>query len=413
MKKILIILLTLLLVGCSTNGDSNKNGGSNPDSDSNPDYNFINPVSDDKLFSYLNEETATLLKKANNNTDVDNTALNNVEKTMPSFSFTSYDGLTINLDDYFDKKVIFEVVSTSCSHCMTQAKTSNQSIVDSLDDIIFMQYFINGTNDSIDSFYKEIGESVPSDEIILLENEEFTEYIQNNFNFEATPTFYFFNDGNLSWDFVGTLTLDAFNNLYSVAFENALDINDLVDTNGESIFTLIRGVEEVENDLGEENYNKLVSLDNDGKTINLTLNNIGKTFDFYNQLDDESNFTSEVTWSNYVKGDVAIVMINDFDEEFLDTLNTFDNSNSDISLIVVNMSDDNNINMAKILNAPLVSIMNQVPEILNSGKLGTYPSCVFIKDSIITGIYSNVESLDKLQYAKDIFLGDNSIALIK
>ena len=217
----------------------------------------------------------------------------------------------------------------------------------------------------------------------------------------------------MSWDFVGTLTLDAFNNLYSVAFENALDINDLVDTNGESIFTLIRGVEEVENDLGEENYNKLVSLDNDGKTVNLTLNNIGKTFDFYNQLDDESNFTSEVTWSNYVKGDVAIVMINDFDEEFLDTLNTFDNSNSDISLIVVNMSDDNNINMAKILNAPLVSIMNQVPEILNSGKLGTYPSCVFIKDSIITGIYSNIESLDKLQEACDMFLGDNSIALIK
>ena len=233
MKKILIILLTLLLVGCSTNGDSNKNG------DSNPDYNFINPVSDDKLFSYLNEETATLLKKANDNTDVDNTTLNNIGKTMPSFSFASYDGLTINLDDYFDKKVIFEAVSTSCSHCMTQAKTNNQSIVDSLDDIIFMQYFINGTNDSIDSFYKEIGESVPSDEIILLENEEFTEYIQNNFNFEATPTFYFFNDGNLSWDFVGTLTLDAFNNLYSVAFENALDINDLVDTNGESILRLL------------------------------------------------------------------------------------------------------------------------------------------------------------------------------
>ena len=124
MKKLLIILLTLLLVGCST------------DSGSNQTYNFINPVSDDKLFSYLNKETAALLKKANDNTDVDNATLNNIGKTLPSFSFTSYDGLTINLDDYSNKKLIFEVVSTSCSHCMRQAKTNNQSIVDSLDDVI-------------------------------------------------------------------------------------------------------------------------------------------------------------------------------------------------------------------------------------------------------------------------------------
>lgn len=413
MKKILIILLALLLVGCSTNGDSNSEGDSNQNGDLNPSYKFIDPVSDDKLFSFLNEETAALLKKANDDTEVDNATLNNIGKTIPSFSFTSYDGLTINLDDYANKKVIFEVVSTTCSHCMEQAKNNNQSIIDSLDDIVFMQYFINGTNDSIDSFYKEIGESVPSDEIILLKNEEFTEYIQNNYNFEATPTFYFFNDGNLSWDFVGTIALEAFNNLYSVAFENALDVNDLVDTDGVSIFTRLRGIDDIKKDLGEENYNKLVSLDNDEKTTNLTLNNIGKTFDFFNQLDDESNFTSEVTWTDYIKGDVAIVMVNDFDEEFLKQLNTFSKNNKDISLIVVNMTDSNNTDMANILDAPLVSIMNQVPEILNSGKLGTYPSCVFIKDSIITGIYSNIESLDKLQEASDMFLGDNSIALIK
>ena len=413
MKKLLIILLTLLLVGCSTNRGSNQNGGSNPDSGSNQTYNFINPVSDDKLFSYLNKETAVLLKKANDNTDVDNATLNNIGKTLPSFSFTSYDGLTINLDDFANKKVIFEAVSTSCSHCMGQAKTNNQSIVDSLDDVIFMQYFINGTNDSVDSFYKEIGESVPSDEIILLENKEFTEYLQNNFKFEATPTFYFFNGGILSWDFVGTLTLEAFNNLYSVAFENALDINQLIDENGVSIFNYQRSVDDVKNDLGLDNYNKLLSLDNDEKTINLTLNNIGKTFDFYNQLDDESNFTSEVIWTDYTKGDVAIVMVNEFNEEFLNLLNDFYRDNSDISIIVVNMSDDNNLSMAKLLDAPLASIMNEVPEILNSGKLGTYPSCVFIKDSIITGIYSNIESLDKLQEASNMFLGDNSIALIK
>lgn len=407
MKKILVLLLVLLCFACSNNNDESKETANTET------LKFIEPVSDDKLFSYLNKETAALLKKANDNTDVDNSTLNNIDKELPSYIFESYDGQTINLVDYVDKKVIFEVVSTSCSHCMQQAKTNNQNIVDSLGDVIFMQYFLNGSVDTINSFYKEIGESVPSDEIILLENKEFTEYIQANYSFEATPTFYFYNNGTLAWDFVGTINLEAFNNLYAVAFEDALDINKLTDENGVPIFEYQRDLEDVKNDLGEDNYNKLVSLDNDEKTINLTLNNIGKTFDFYNQLDDESNFTSEVNFTDYTKGDVMMVMVNEYDEEFLTMLNDFYKDNSDVSMIVVNMSDDNNLSMAKLLDAPLVSIMNQVPEILNSGKLGTYPSSVFIKDSIITGIYSNIESLDKLQYGKDIFLGDDSIAIVK
>lgn len=402
MKKILIILLVLLLVGCDAKQE-----------ETNISYKFIDPVSDEKLFSYLNEESASLLKKANGGDDLDNSTLNNIGKDLPSYTFESYDGQTINLNDYLDSKLIFEVVSTTCSHCMQQAKVNNQSIVDSLDNITFIQYFIGGSKDSIDSFYKEIGESIPSDEVILLENKDFTDYLVSNFNFEATPTFYFYNNGSLTFDFVGTFSLEDYENLYSVAFENALDINKLTDENGVSIFNYQRDIDDVKNDLGSDNYNKLVSLDNDEKTVNLTLNNIGKTFDFYNQLDDESNFTSEVDFTNYTSGDLMIVMVNEYDEEFLNMLNDFYKDNSDISLIVVNMSDEDNLSMARLLDAPLVSIMNQVPEILNSGKLGTYPACVFIKDSIITGIYSNIESLDKLQYAKDIFLGEDSIALIK
>ncbi len=408
MKKFLILLLVLFCIGCSSNIVKQEETSDTKEDSTK----FIDPISDDALFSYLNDETKTILKNANDG-DVDNTVLNNLGKTIPEYSFQSYDGLNINLSDYKDKKVIFEVVSTTCSHCMQQAKLYNEQIVDSLNDIIFMQYFINGDSDSINSFYKEIGEEVPSNEIILFKNQEFTDYIVSNCNFEATPTFYFFNQGSLSFEFVGTINLEAFEKLYSVAFENAITLDNLVDNEGVSIFKYQRSVDDVKDDLGEDNIAKISELDNDGKTLELTLKNIGKTFDFYNQLDDESNYTSEVTFTNYINGDVMIVMINEYDEEILSMLNTFYNNNKDISLIVVNMSDSNNINMANYLYAPVASIMNQVPEILNSGKLGTYPSCVFIKDSIITGVYSNIDSLDNLLKAKNLFLTDESIAIVK
>ena len=80
---------------------------------------------------------------------------------------------------------------------------------------------------------------------------------------------------------------------------------------------------------------------------------------------------------------------------------------------MINTSDKDNEKIADELKAPLASIMNKIPKFLDSGELGNYPSVLFVQDSIITGIYSNFDTIDNLNSAKELFLGTDSIAVTK
>lgn len=157
-----------------------------------------------------------------------------------------------------------------------------------------------------------------------------------------------------------------------------------------------------------------MSLDNDEKTTYLTLKHIGQTFDFNNQYNDESNFRSEIDFNvDYTNDQIAFIMMSGYDEELINTINSFYETNKDIKVFVINTSDKDNEKIADELKAPLASIMNKIPKFLDSGELGNYPSVLFVQDSIITGIYSNFDTIDNLNSAKELFLGTNSIAIAK
>ncbi len=402
MKKIILVLL-LILFGCS-NTETTDN-----------EITYIEPVKEGKLFDFLNADTKALLKDVNNGQDAENTTLKNLGKDLPDFNLDTINGDVVRLGDYNNSKLVIEVVSTYCSHCKEQALNNNPYIVSNHSDVTFITYFVNGDIDSVSAFYKEIGvEHNNPNELITIKNEKLNDYMSQNYSFNATPTYYFFNKGKMTWCNVGTIDKEDFESLYEFAFNTKFDINLLTTDDGKSIFDYLRTVDDVKNDIDEDKYNKLVSLDNDEKTTYLTLKHIGQTFDFNNQYNDESNFKSEIDFNvDYTNDQIAFIMMSAYDEELINTINSFYETNKDIKVFVINTSDKDNEKIADELKAPLASIMNKIPKFLDSGELGNYPSVLFVQDSIITGIYSNFDTIDNLNSAKELFLGIDSIAIAK
>ena len=401
MKKIILVLL-LILFGCSNTETTNE-------------LTYIEPVKEGNLFDFLNADTKALLKDVNNGQDVENTTLKNLGKDLPDYNLDTIDGDVVKLSDYNNSKLVIEVVSTYCSHCKEQALNNNPYIVSNHSDVTFITYFVNGDIDSVNAFYKEIGvEHNNPNELITIKNERLNDYMSQNYSFNATPTYYFFNKGKMTWCNVGTIDKEDFESLYEFAFNTKFDTKDLTTDDGTSIFDYIRSIDDVKNDIDEDKYNKLVSLDNDEKTTYLTLKHIGQTFDFNNQYNDESNFKSEIDFNiDYTKDQIAFIMVSGYDPELIDIINSFYETNKDIKIFVINTSDKDNEKIADELKAPLASIMNKIPKFLDSGELGNYPSVLFVQNSIITGIYSNFDTVDNLNSAKELFLGSDSIAIAK
>ena len=401
MKKIILVLL-LILFGCSNTETTNE-------------LTYIEPVKEGNLFDFLNADTKSLLKDVNNGQDAENTTLKNLGKDLPDYNLDTIDGDVVKLSDYNNSKLVIEVVSTYCSHCKEQALNNNPYIVSNHSDVTFITYFVNGDIDSVNAFYKEIGvEHNNPNELITIKNEKLNDYMSQNYSFNATPTYYFFNKGKMTWCNVGTIDKEDFESLYEFAFNTKFDTKDLTTDDGTSIFDYIRSIDDVKNDIDEDKYNKLVSLDNDEKTTYLTLKHIGQTFDFNNQYNDESNFKSEIDFNiDYTKDQIAFIMVSGYDPELIDIINSFYETNKDIKIFVINTSDKDNEKIADELKAPLASIMNKIPKFLDSGELGNYPSVLFVQDSIITGIYSNFDTVDNLNSAKELFLGSDSIAIAK
>ena len=401
MKKIILVLL-LILFGCSN-------------TEATDELTYIEPVKEGNLFDFLNADTKALLKDVNNGQDAENTTLKNLGKDLPDYDLDTINGDVVKLSDYKNSKLVIEVVSTYCSHCKEQALNNNPYIVSNHSDVTFITYFVNGDIDSVSAFYKEIGvEHNNPNELITIKNEKLNDYMSQNYSFNATPTYYFFNKGKMTWCNVGTIDKEDFESLYEFAFNTKFDTKDLTTDDGTSIFDYIRSIDDVKNDIDEDKYNKLVSLDNDEKTTYLTLKHIGQTFDFNNQYNDESNFKSEIDFNiDYTEEQIAFIMVSGYDSELIDIINSFYETNKDIKIFVINTSDKDNEKIADELKAPLASIMNKIPKFLDSGELGNYPSVLFVQDSIITGIYSNFDTVDNLNNAKELFLGTDSIAIAK
>lgn len=400
MKKALIILLILFIfAGCQKQKEEENL--------------YIDPIDDKEIFSYLNQETYNLLYAANNNQIVENYVLESIGLKLPELILEDIYGNKINLNDFNDKKVVFEVVANWCSSCKKQVFEYNDSIINKYnDDIVFVQYFNEGNIEQIKAFYLETNLDYNSDLIIIPSNEEFSKILKNEYNLVYYPSFLFFNSGVLNFIASSFVEIDQFDKIYDLVYQKDFNSNKLIDKNGDSIFKYNRSALDVLNELSDENKDKLYLLDNDDITIKNTLEYIGKQFDFYKQYENDSTFISEVNFLDYFNGDLVIIYYAYDNDENIEMINSFYELNkNDVQIIVLNISDDNNTLLQDLLNPPLVSIMNQVPKMLNDIAFDNCPSALYIQNGIITGAYSNINNLDLFNESVNIFLKDSSIAL--
>lgn len=410
MKKIIILLLVFLLCGCGNQSENTDN-----DSNTIETNKYIEPINEIEVFDYLNDDTKGLLYTANDDSDVKTYILSYLGKELIDVSTKDINGNTINFSDYKDSKLIIEVMASWCEHCKEQTKSYTSEIIKNHPEITFIEYFNEGDVDEIKAFYKEIGEDIPNNLIIIPHDDNVSTLILANYSPKYYPGFLFFNNGILTWCRIADLKEESLDKVYDIAFNDGLDLNDLVDEKGTSVLSYAHLKEDVIDSISDENKERLSSIDNDDYTTDLTYNFIGKTFDYSDQYDDDSTFSQEVSseeFLNYEDEDTVIFYIYGYSSEQIQMLNDLYNAHSEVKMICVNASDEDNEKIADELNMPLVSIMNAVPRALNDLTCSNYPTALFIEKGTITGVYSNV-NITGFNDALGIFFGDNSIALVK
>lgn len=402
MKKIIIILFILLLTACSSKKEEEYK-----------EEEYIEPINEVEVFKYLKDDLYTLLYKANGGIEIKSNILDFFGKDLVDYKGKDFYQNEIDLNNYKDKNLILEVAGNWCSHCKEQALLYTDAILEKYNDLVFIQFFNEGDINQIKAFYTEIGMDIPDNIIIIPQDKNLSNLILSNYNPEYYPAFLFFKDGKLSWLKTSSLNTEEMDLCYDVAFKNPLTKEDLIDNNGNSIFSYRRNKEDVINDFSEANYSLLKSLDNDGVTIDNTLSFIGKEFDFYSQYENDSTFSSEVDFLDYVNKELAIIYVSEINDENIRLINECYDNNKDISIIILNVTDENNEELAAKLDPPVVSILNQVPRVLNQISFYSFPSAVYVQKGIITGCYSNIKDVDTFASSTNIFLKDNCIALVK
>ncbi|MDO4501263.1 MAG: hypothetical protein Q4B60_08365 [Erysipelotrichaceae bacterium] len=400
MKKLLILLLTVLLGACSSNTVDEKK------------ETYIKPYKEEEVFKYLNDDIYSILYSANNENEIETYALDKLGLDLPSYVLTDVYGNRVDLSEYKDKKLVIELSAYWCSHCKDQALLHTDKILEKYEDLIFINYFNEGDIEGIKAFYKDIGMDVPDNVICIPYDEGFSNLILNEINPKYYPSFLSFNNGVLTYVKGASFTTTEFDKAYDVMFNNPYTREDLVDYEGNSIFEHTRTKEDVKKDLGDK-YLLLEEIDNDEYSINLSLTIMGKDIGYLDQLSDESNFKSEVDFTDYENKDLAIISLYKPDDKSVELINQLYRENEDIEIIVLDVADDYTKEMADKLDCKVVSIMNQVPKTLNDISFLVYPSAIFVRKGIITGAYSNILNKEMFKRAKEIFLGENSIAIIK
>lgn len=405
-KKFLVVLL-ILLTACGTKPIENK-----------IEEQYVSPVRDIFLFGELDPNTKVDIKKANGNKDYSNYQFKMLGKDTYTNDLTDINNNIINLSDY--KQVLLEIVSVECNHCKKLIENHLDEMLGH--DIPIIQYFNIGNRDSIINFYKDIDIAIPDNLIIVASDDGMHDYIKDYLNVETYPTLISYVDGKVSFVSTGEyedISMDAF---YDLSFNNIL--TDLLNKDGNDLLSLYRDIEDVKKQISEENQEKIASIDNDQSSIEATYKVIGSSCDFEKISNDKSSiYMNEIDdFSTYKDKDLVLLYTylrgNEKDNDRVDFINSLIDSNNNYEYIVIfveglEASSKVYKNMNNKFKCPVVSVLGYIPEDFYKVGLAAYPSAFFIRKGTYTGAYSNIKNIEKFNIALDIFLSDNSVALLK
>jgi len=418
MKKLLTLLTVLLfLTGCGSN--STKSASKEIDTSK-----YIDRAVLVNYVDFLNDETKAIVKAADTTENgISNKDLLRLGKPLCAIKVTDYNGKELNFVDLQNKKVILEVVAEWCGNCQSQAKNLTPKLLETLpSDVVFIQYFNVGTVDQINEFYKKLEMPVPSNIIILPQNDELKNYLTNDLLLEYYPSFLFFNNGILTWSSWGDFTSDSYKKVEDIAFKNPLDLSKLVDNDGNTIFANGRSTADVMEDLSEESINKLKAIDPKGNnaSLNTTLKIIGTPIDYSKISKVDKNDTPLIEDFSKYKDEDVIVLYTTIDPDYIESdyklFNEIIAANPDQKFIVLLKQTDegtkNNIKYNnEIVGAEVSMGEANVPDDLLDLQIDRVPVAVFVEKGVVTGAITAIENADMVKNNISVFFGDGSVAL--
>lgn len=403
MRKILSLLLILiLLTACSTSGSNFVS-----------EREYIKPISSIGLADRLSDE----LKKIFGSYNLKDYILKDIEMESPDLSLEDYFGEIVDFNNYKEGNLIIEVSASWCTHCAEQTAYNNQIIEKGNVNVI--QFFIDGDKELVKEFYDNENVDIPTNIHIIPENPELQAYFVSS-NIEMVPSFYFYKDGKLTFINVGTITYEKYTAMYDYLFgDKAFNKDNLVDNMGKSIFDKYRDEEDVLNDLSVSSKDKLALIDN---SSDLTISTIGKDLALNKLYDEEKDALFKIdNYGKYLDEELIVFYLanifNNLDGE-IELINSFKDKHPDtnmLAILVDNKDLSTSREYAKLpnkLKIDVVSLNAEIPQIFIDTFINEYPAMLFAQDNKLTGGFYDIESLEKMERAYSIFLGDESIALI-
>ena len=416
-KVFLLCLVFLVLCGCSNTKAPEEEKQEEEVIIDREEY--IDPVKDIFIFGELEEDLKNKIKEANNGSDYENYQFKMLEKGVFEDVLSDIDGNSIDLKQM--EEFYLEVVSVECSHCKKQL-----SVIKDLAEgqqRPFIQYFNVGEREDILSMYEEQGVDVSEKLNIVSYDDGLEEYLRYELGIKMYPTLLCFKDGKVSFVSVGEVSSDSFSKIETLGFEEVIDVSLMKDHLGEPLLKSSRSADDVWNDLSKENQDKILEIDNDDYSKELTLKLMGKTADLSNvqrsqgdmylsQVDDFTRYEDEklILLYTYLRDNSETEKV-----EFINELIDPDDGNRYIVVLVEGLESSSFAlnNMDVSFHCPVVSVLGRMPSDFFNFGLVSYPTAVFIDKGTFTGAYSNIEDKEKFALSKLMFLGDECIAYKK
>ena len=393
MRKILLILLTLLLSSCSNNTISDNS------------VLYMESISEGNIFSYLSEVLKKEFKLINDNKEIPDYVLKGIGKELSDITVTDVEGNEIGFNN--EGKTVIEVVAYWCPHCKNQI-ANNEILTENYPDVSFYQYFNEGDQGQIAEFYE--GNDYPSKMSIIPYNEELSTYFMS-YDPEYYPTFFFFEDGKCTYICHGDIDLSRMDRLYSHAF--GFRKENLVTDDGLNVFEVYRNSDTLYSELSDLNKDRLEQLNN---SKDLTLSIMSKPVNFNDLYEAEENVYSLNSFNEYINADVTVFYLSIFNlENEIELINKYIDEHPDTKVLSI-LCDNDDMNTSEEYDKQSIKLKGDVssskgylPKTLNDLKV-EYPTVIYIKDNLFMGGFSGIDA-DKLNFGYISFLSEDCIAL--
>lgn len=249
-NKLMITLMTLavsssIFIGCSNTNTTEPTQVI--EEAVSIDYNS----SPEKILSHYSDEGMREFKVRYPEKERMDYALKQIGKVAPNFELTNISGETVKLSDLKGKKVLLEIVKTTCPICQKTAPSLDTYMKDNAD-VVIIPVFPKDDKESIESYYKGLNLEVNTSAVAGLDNEKQMTIVED-YSLTRVPTLIFIDEsGKISYAVEGDFDEVVLKDYHNTAFGEK-KLYDLVKKNKVELDKNGNVIKEVEDSTGVPN----------------------------------------------------------------------------------------------------------------------------------------------------------------